>query len=494
MTLSSVQKARWGAVVLVAIVLAGGLGYWIGTNGSSSAGHEQAAEGEGDILYYYDPMFPNQQFDKPGKSPFMDMQLVPKYAGDEEGGGEPGVSIDPAIAQNLGIRSAEAKMGRIESSLSVTGTIEFNERDIAIVEARSGGFVERTYRRAPSDVVSAGAPLADILVPDWGGAQAEYIALARSGNTEFANAAKARMRLLGMPDSLIRKVARTGRPHSIYTVTTPISGVVERLDVRQGMTLVEGQPLAQINGLGTVWLDAAIPEARAPEIRVGQSAIAKLQSFPGVDFGGKVIAILPTAETGSRTLTARIELANKGGKLRPGMFAAVDFGSIGSPAILVPSEAIIDTGTRTLVMLSSDDGRYRPAEVRIGREGGGQTEILAGLSPGEKVIVSGQFLVDSEANLSGIDVRPIQGEAKPDPKDAGTHKASGRIEAIKKDAITLTHGPITSLNMPGMTMDFKLAKPGMVRGFKKGDEVTIDFQKKGMAFTVTGISRAKAAK
>ncbi len=131
---------------------------------------------------------------------------------------------------------------------------------------------------------------------------------------------------------------------------------------------------------------------------------------PGMDFGGKVIAILPTAETGSRTLTARIELANKGGKLRPGMFAAVDFGSIGSPAILVPSEAIIDTGTRTLVMLSSDKGRYRPAEVRIGREGGGQTEILAGLSPGEKVIVSGQFLVDSEANLSGIDVRPIQGE------------------------------------------------------------------------------------
>lgn len=239
MTLNRNQIIMLGVSLIVLLVIAAGAGYYFangGQHGESSAGTQDGSGKE--VLYYYDPMFPQQQFDKPGKSPFMDMQLVPKYAGEDSGEESPGVSIDPAIVQNLGIRTAEATVGRIESSLAVTGTIEFNERDVAIVEARSGGFVQRTYNRAPSDLVSAGAPIADVLVPDWGGAQAEYIALARSGNTEFANAAKARMRLLGMPDSLIRRVVRTGKPHSVYTISTPISGAIQSLNVRQGMTLM----------------------------------------------------------------------------------------------------------------------------------------------------------------------------------------------------------------------------------------------------------------
>ena len=207
MTLTSIQKNKWRALVLVAVLAAGGGGYWFGTGGAGESSETTATQGEGEILYYYDPMFPQQKFDKPGKSPFMDMQLLPKYADEGSDGnvGEPGITIAPGIAQNLGIRTAEALVGKIESKLRVTGTIEFNERDIAIVQARSGGFVQRTYRRAPSDIVPAGAPLADILVPDWGGAQAEYLALARSGNDRFAASANERMRLLGMPDDLIRR-------------------------------------------------------------------------------------------------------------------------------------------------------------------------------------------------------------------------------------------------------------------------------------------------
>ncbi|MEH6759318.1 MAG: efflux RND transporter periplasmic adaptor subunit [Parasphingorhabdus sp.] len=491
MKLTSTQENKWRALILVAVLAAGGGGYWLGTGGAGGSSDTEATQGKGDVLYYYDPMFPQQKFDKPGKSPFMDMQLIPKYAdeGDDGNAGEPGITIDSTIAQNLGIRTAEAQVGKIESNLKVTGTIEFNERDVAIVQARSGGFVQRTYRRAPSDIVAAGAPLADILVPDWGGAQAEYLALARSGNDQFAAAAKARMRLLGMPDDLIRRVARSGRQQSVYTVSAPIGGVIESLSVRQGMTLSEGEPLAQINGLNTVWLNVAIPEARAPEIRVGQRAVAELQSFPGMEFAGKVIAILPSAETDSRTLTGRIELANKGGRLRPGMFATVDMGDTGSPAIIVPSEAIIATGSRTLVMLASGKGRYRPAEVTIGREGGGQTVVLAGLSPGEKVIVSGQFLVDSEASLSGIKVRPIEGEQKTAPKTMSGYQTSGRIEAIKSGAVTLSHEPVPALKWPAMTMDFKLAKQGLLRGFKKGDRVTFRFEQRDSGSTITGVSR-----
>jgi Cu(I)/Ag(I) efflux system membrane fusion protein len=175
------------------------------------------------------------------------------------------------------------------------------------------------------------------------------------------------------------------------------------------VTLAQGQTLAEINGIGTVWLNAAVPEAQAGMVRVGQRATATLAGFPGETFGGRVIAILPAAQAESRTLTVRIELANRGGRLRPGMFASVALGGDTRTALLVPSEAVIRTGRRTIVMLAKQDGRYQPAEVRTGREGGGQTEIILGLAPGEKVVVSGQFLLDSEASLSGVAVRPLDG-------------------------------------------------------------------------------------
>lgn len=493
MTYSPTEKARWRALIVVAVLVAAGGGYWLGTSGSGGQGAMEMASGQGEVLYYYDPMFPDQKFDAPGKSPFMDMQLVPKYAGEAAGSETaPGIAINARVAQNLGIRTAKAKVGTLENSLKVTGTIEYNERDIALVQARSGGFVERTYRRAPGDVIAAGAPLADILVPDWGGAQAEYLALVRSGNSEFANAAKARMRLLGMPDDLIRQVGRTGRTRAIYTVRAPVGGAIDSLTVRPGMTLTSGQSLAQINGLSTVWLYGAVPETRVADVRPGQTAIAELSSFPGKTFTGKVRAILPEAQTESRTLTALIELPNPRGQLRPGMFATVNLGTNANTAILVPSEAIIETGERTLVMLASGKGRYRPAEVKIGREGGGQTEILQGLSPGEEVIVSGQFLVDSEASLSGIDVRPLEGELPRAAKVTGRFKASGKIEAIKSNGVTLSHGPVPAINWPAMTMDFRLAKPSMMRGLKKGDRVDFTFEKSGSAVTVTSIKRKVA--
>ena len=188
--------------------------------------------------------------------------------------------------------------------------------------------------------------------------------------------------------------------------------MLQSLDARQGVTLAQGQTLAQVTGIGTVWLNAAVPEAQAGAVRVGQTAVATLAAFPGESFGGRVVAVLPTAQADSRTLTVRIELANRGGRLRPGMFASVALGGDAKPALLVPSEAIIRTGTRTIVMLASGDGRYRPAEIRTGREGGGKTEVLAGLGTGEKVVASGQFLLDSEASLTGIAARPLERDTK----------------------------------------------------------------------------------
>ncbi len=412
MTLDRQQVLRLGGSLFAVALAAGGAGYWVGHRGEAPQPTAASSAGAGKVLYYYDPMFPNQKFDKPGKSPFMDMQLVPKYADGEGSGAAPGVTVDPAARQSLGLRVVEAKMGSFAATLDVTGTIDFNQRDIAIIQARAGGFVQRVYARAPGDVVRAGAPIADLLLPEWGGAQTEFLSVRKLGKPDLTAAARQRLKLLGMPDGLIATVERTGRPNGVVTITTPISGVIQTLDARQGMTLTAGQTLAQVSGLGTVWLNAAVPEARAGDVRMGQSATATLTSFPAETFTGRVIAVLPTAQADSRTLTVRIELANRGGRLRPGMFATVALGGDARPALLVPSEAVIRTGTRTLVMLATADGRYHPAEVKVGREAGGQTEILAGLAEGEKVVASGQFLLDSEASLTGIQVRPLNG-AKP---------------------------------------------------------------------------------
>lgn len=410
MTDATHNAARWRAGILAATLIAGGGGYYLGQSGNDAAPAAASADGR-KVLYYYDPMFPQQKFDKPGKSPFMDMELEPKYAdgGGGASGAESGVSIDPSAMQNLGIRVVEAKMGSLAATLNVTGSVDFNQRDVAIIQARSGGFVSRVYARAPGDVIRAGAPIADVQLPEWGGAQTEFLAVRRLGKPELTAAARQRLRLMGMSDGLIASVERSGRTNGTITITSPISGVIQTLDARAGVTLGQGQTLAQVTGIGTVWLNAAVPEVQSGAVRIGQSASATLTAFPGETFGGRVIAILPTAQTESRTLTVRIELANRGGRLRPGMFAQVALGGDARPALLVPSEAVIRTGTRTIVMLAKGDGRYHPAEVRAGREGGGQTEILEGLAAGEKVVASGQFLLDSEASLTGIAVRPLGG-------------------------------------------------------------------------------------
>ncbi|WP_298674349.1 efflux RND transporter periplasmic adaptor subunit [uncultured Sphingomonas sp.] len=473
-------RPRLAIAGLVIALAAGAGGYgiarWTGHPAGAPAAIQNADSGR-KPLYWYDPMVPSQHFDKPGKSPFMDMQLVPKYA-DEGGGDAPGVRIDPDTSQTLGLRTVAVRRGELSSSLTATGTIDFNQRDIAIVQTRTSGFIQRVYARAPGDVIGAGAPLADILVPEWGGAQTEFLAVRRAGNAALTQAARQRLMLLGMSPGTIASVERTGRPQTVITISTPTGGVIKTLDVRAGMTMTAGQTLAEVNGLGTVWLNAAVPEAIAGPLRPGQKVQATLAAFPGETLSGRVSAILPETQIDSRTLTVRIELPNRGGRLRPGMFASVSFGGSTQAALLVPSEALIRTGKRTLVMLALDKGRYRPAEVQTGRESGDDTEILAGLSEGEKIVASGQFLIDSEASLSGVEARPIGGPAPTAAKPAAPaalYETTGKIEQITSTSVTLSHEPVPAIGWPAMTMTFALPNPSVARGLKVGDRVRFGF-------------------
>ncbi|TDV37512.1 Cu(I)/Ag(I) efflux system membrane fusion protein [Pseudomonas helmanticensis] len=469
---------KWNGALLVGISLALGVagGYWFAHQRMSAvpvSTPEQSlnSPGERKALYWYDPMYPQQKFDKPGKSPFMDMQLVPQYA--SGAGDRATVSIDPSLTQNLGLRFATVTRGIFDSSLDVTGVLVFNERDVAVIQARTAGFVERVYAHAPGDVLKANAALADILVPEWAAAQAEFLALKRNGDAALLDAARQRLRLTGMPAALITQVERVGKVQSYLTLTTPIAGVLQELNVRAGMTVATGDTLARVNGLSSVWLAVAVPESDAGSITVGQTVEARLPAFPGTILNGKVSAILPETNPDTRTLRVRVELPNPDGRLRPGLTAQVRLNRSTEQSVLwVPSEAVIRTGRRALVMLAEDAGRYRPVEVQLGQESDGKTAILKGLEEGQKVVTSGQFLLDSEASLKGV-VASTEKESPPSAATSSFHEADGQIVEINDNEVTLAHGPFKTLGMPGMTMTFPLANPTLMQGLKAGDKVRI---------------------
>jgi membrane fusion protein, copper/silver efflux system len=450
----------------------------------------QPAEQEREVLYWYDPMYPQQRFDQPGPSPFMDMDLVPRYAEPDAGGdGPPAMRIDPDILQNLGVRLAPVTRGPVEVSITATGQLSFNQRDVAVVQARSQGFVERVYGLAEQDLVEPGTPLADLLVPEWAAAQQEYLALRGLDEPRLLEAARQRMRLAGMPEPLVDQVARRGETQLVWTLTSPVGGVIQSLDVREGMTLAAGATLARINGLDTVWLVVEVPEAQVAGLQAGQGVEAQLPAYPGETLQGEIQAVLPQANRDSRTVPVRIELSNAEQRLRPGMTAEVMMTRQEDAALLVPTEALIRTGRRTLVMVAEEGGRFRPVEVRTGRETEDRTVILAGLEEGQQVVASGQFLLDSEASLRGLTAAPTEMFM---PSAPALHEAEGTVVGIEDDMIFLDHGPFPTLNMPGMTMGFPLADPALTEGLQEDDRVRVGVRESDEGLTIEAIEKLEA--
>ena len=406
------------ALSTVGLVGAGGYGaYWIGMNrgmqmavpsesGPQKTGNADATAGK-KVLYWHDPMVPGQKFDQPGKSPFMDMQLVPVYA--DEGSDEGKVTISPRVQQNLGVRVAEVTKGVLAPKVEAVGSVAYNERSTIVVQARSNGYVEKLHVRAPLDPVGKGQPLAELYVPDWVAAQEEYLSVKRmsgAGLEALLDGARQRMRLAGMNEDQIRLVESSGKVHARLIVTAPIDGVVAELGTREGMTVMSGALLFRINGLDTVWVNAELPESQVSLVRPGNAVEARAPALPGIVFSGRVSALLPEINAATRTLKARVELANPGRRLVPGMFATINFTpATRREALLVPTEAVIQTGKRSVVIVAQDDGRFAPVNVETGIEAGGRTEIRKGLAAGQKVVVSGQFLIDSEASLKATTTR-----------------------------------------------------------------------------------------
>lgn len=505
-------------IVLILLTLFAGLGWFFGqktaqspmaeTMPTKSSGVVKPSNGvvQDDsgktVNYWYDPMVPAQKFDKPGKSPFMDMMLEPKYANEGSDGEEGGVAISSQTAQNLGIRLEKVEKASFGESLAAVGRIEADERRFYAVQTRMPGFVEKLSVRAMGDRVSKGQKVAEIYAPEILAAQQEYLTLTTleqvDADGSLKQAARSRLKLLGMSEGEIAAITRTGKASPRFGVYAPASGVLTELGVREGAQLMPGTSLMQITDLSQVWLVAEIPERDAARLKPGLDAEVSLQSLAGETFKGKVSYLYPMLNSTSRTLQVRVELPNKQNRLRPGMYGNVLFTGKTYEALSVSTESIIATGKRKIVIVKETNG-YRPVEVTTGQERDSCTEILSGLNEGEDVVVSGQFLIDSEASLSGVLARLSQKDKAIDkgmddmdmPMEKTMNKAmdnpmasekmpKGRGKVvdvdIKSGKVTLDHEPIKDLGWPSMTMGFKVKDSKQLGKLKVGDEVEFDLR------------------
>lgn len=380
------------AIVLLLLGYLGGRSHSLSTS-SASAGASKK------VLYWYDTMVPQQHFDKPGLSP-MGMQMVPKYA--DEGVAADVVRIDPATVQSLGVRTAAVERRVLTSAIQVPGTITWDLRQAITVSARVDAVISKLDVRAPYTTVTAGAPLAELLAPQWNSALAEYGALQQAQSADAKNlraASRERLLVLGLAPADMPSSQHAG---TAITLHAPQAGVVTTLDVREGQRVSAGQTLMSLNGLSTVWIEAALPQAVAGTVRSGTPVTVTVDALPGRTFRGSVETLLPDIDPATRTQRARIVLDNPDGVLSPGMFATVQLEPAqGEAAPVVPDDALIATGSQTRVIVAENGGHFRAVAVRTGRSAGGYTEIRDGLAGGEKIVVSGQFLIDSEASLSG---------------------------------------------------------------------------------------------
>lgn len=478
-------------LVALAIALAAASGYWLGSRNAptSSANGAQTETGR-KVLYWYDPMAPGTRFDKPGKSPFMDMDLVPRYA--DEGAGEEagGVQISARQQQNLGVRTADVARRTLAQKLSAFGTVAIDERSVETVPALASGLIEKLYVNASQQFVKKNEALAELWIPQWAAAQQEYLAVRQLGDSGLTAAARGRLQLQFMPDAIIRSVERSGKPQTRITMRAPHDGYVSKLDVRTGAQVTATQPLFELASLDPVWIVIDYPQSQASLLRVGSQVTATTSSWPGTTFQGTVSELLPDLEATTRTLKARVVLNNPQHQLKPGMYLNVELAEAqqGREVLTIPEEALIATGTSNRVLIADGEGHFRPVEVTAGRTQDGLVEVTSGLEEGQKVVTSGQFLIDSEASLrSALPQMAGQNE------EIQSYSAQGIIKAVSDEAVTIAHQPVPALKWPAMIMDFAIT-PQLREQVRPGESVMFHFVLTDEGAQVTSIMPMSGAK
>ena len=512
------NRLAW--IGLVAVVAGVGVtaGYWLGTRGSApvpqasangamaEAGRESTKERK--VLYYRNPMGLPDTSPVPKIDP-MGMAYVPVYEGDEPAQDLPPgtVKISTDKVQLLGVRSEAVQPRELRRTVNAVGTIQANERLLYKVAPRFEGWIEKLHVNTTGQAVAHGQPLMDVYSPELVTAQEEYLIALRGMKDAAASGPEAqavmqrlsegvlrRLRNWEISDEELQALRQEGKPRRLLTYRSSVSGVVLQKSGTQGMRFMPGEVLYEIADLSSLWMLAEVFEQELGLVRVGQEAKLRIMAYPDKAFVGKVVFIYPTIEPDTRTVRVRIELPNPGGLLKPAMYGNVELASgRGGKKLAIPDSAVLDSGSRQVVLVRRGEGLFEPRTVKLGMRADGYVEVTDGLQTGEEVVVRANFLIDAESNLkaaletfgghSGHAGQAKPEATKPAPAAAGAqaHTGRGTVESvdIKNGTVKINHGPIPSLNWPEMTMEFQLKDNPLLKGVEPGQTVEFEITQKG---------------
>jgi Cu(I)/Ag(I) efflux system membrane fusion protein/cobalt-zinc-cadmium efflux system membrane fusion protein len=410
------------------------------------------------IKYWVAPMDPTYIRDKPGKSP-MGMDLVPVYQeeGEEK---EPAstIRIDPVTMQNMGVRVAQVQRKPLIKYIRTFGNVTYDETKVYVVNTKFNGWIEKLYVDFEGTGVKKGQPLFDIYSPELVIAQEEYLLALQQyeslGNSSYRSiregagrllqAARTRLRYWDLTEEQIKEIERTGKPRKTVTIYSPASGVVIKKNAFAGHYVKAGEHQYEIADLSNVWVDVDIYEYELPWVEQGMGAEMELSYIPGKRFHGKVLYIYPYLEAKTRTAKLRLAFSNPEYQLKPAMYANIYLEStVVKDSLVVPQEAVIDSGVRKIVFVALGEGKFQPREVELGAEGNAnEFQVLNGLKEGEEIVVSAQFMLDSESRLR----EAIQKMLEARQTNAGD--SYGRAKAAKTPSETGDD----DLDMSGITM------------------------------------------
>jgi membrane fusion protein, copper/silver efflux system len=502
------------AIVLIGAAAAGG--YWLGGRNQPPADSAAAATSAGTgsaagagkarkLLYYRNPMGLADTSPTPKKDP-MGMDYIPVYEGEEEvtdkKAGTNQIRIGTEKIQKLGVKTEAASMRALGKTVRAAGRVEPDERRVFAVAPKFEGYVERLHVNVTGQPVAKGQPLFEVYSPELVSAQREYAIAAQgvqamsaaggealAGMKQLADSSLARLRNWDLSPEQIAALVKTGEARRTVTFRSPASGIVTEKKALQGMRFMPGEMLYQVTDLSSVWVLADVFEQDIGLVQTGAKASVNINAYPGKVFEGKITYVYPTLKAETRTVPVRVELANPGQLLKPAMFSQVEM-QVGAraPVLTVPDSAVIDSGTRRIVLVQVQEGRFEPREVKLGGRSENYVEVQEGVKEGEQVVVAANFLIDAESNLkaaiSGLGSGSAPTAAPSAPAASGPvgpatvgHKAQGTVDGFdaKAGTVSLNHGAIPSLKWPAMTMEFKVANPSLLKDLKPGAPVSFEF-------------------
>ena len=475
--------------------------------GAAAAGGEAAAPAR-KIRFYRNPMGLPDTSPTPKKDP-MGMDYIPVYEGEDpaaDDGKSVAISVDRV--QKLGVRTEPAALRVLTRTVRALGRVEIDERRVVTVAPKFEGWVEKLFVNATGQPVAKGQPLFEVYAPELVSAQREYLIAirgietlkdaggdAQTGMRRLAESSLARLANWGVTEQEVAALASSGEVRRTLTLRSPAGGIVLEKKALQGMRFMPGEALFQIADLSAVWVQADVFEQDLGEVRVGSTAKLRINAYPDRTFEGRISYVYPTLKPETRTVPIRIELANPGGRLKPGMFAEVELPTGARPRVItVPSTAVIDSGTRRVVFVQLAQGRFEPREVKLGARNDTHVEVLDGIRDGEPVVVAANFLIDAESNLRAALGSFGSGTAAAPAAGVG-HKAHGSVVAIdaKSGTLTVRHDPVASLKWPAMTMEFVPANPSLLAGLKPGSAFDFEFVERAPGeWVITSIAPSAA--